>query len=214
MQPASEFRTLYYQQIETRSAREDTLPEIPAVYAWYRALELGGAVEAPERFLGHIQHLLSARLSETFVGKLGSLYHVSVHECAVGLSGRKWSLLERIAQHPDARTRLATILESAALLQAPLYVGKARNLRRRIGEHVEGRSGLADRLTAAGIPLSSCVLRYRATLDEDLHAFAKPTSNGSAPTPTEAEEGADEVTLLLEELLSRLSPSAFVRRIG
>jgi hypothetical protein len=115
--------------------------------------------------------------------------------------------LDRIAESEDARKRLAEILERITFLQAPLYVGKTRYLRQRISEHVDGTSGLLQRLERAGIALSSCVLRFVYLTVADIEVLAR-AGGGDDP------KVIDEVTLLVEELLTRLAPSAFVRRPG
>jgi hypothetical protein len=94
-------------------------------------------------------------------------------------------------------------------LQAPLYVGKASNLRRRIGEHVTGASSLLERLRTAEIGIETCLLRYKYVQPEELSAIYDAAENGKA-----GDQVMSEVTLLIEELLTRLSPSAFVRRPG
>jgi hypothetical protein len=204
---SNQFQTLSYGQVETASGRENMLQSRPAIYAWYRTLRFGDSVGSQQGFLSKIRALLSARLSESFEGQLGLLYQLSVHERAGRLSSRKEALLDRIAASDDARKRLAEILERITFLQAPLYVGKTRNLRQRISDHVDGTSELLQRLERAGIALSSCILKFVYLTAKDVEVLA---SAGGGHDP----KAIDEVTLLVEELLTRLAPSAFVRRPG
>lgn len=202
------FSTVRFSQIATAEGRGIVLKERPAVYAWYRSLELVAATGSADSFLSTVDALLCAKLSDRHAGRLGYLYEVTVQESGGALGSRARALLEQISENPHARLRLASILQAATYLQAPIYVGKALDLRRRVGEHVTGASGLLERLLHAGVPLERCVLRYRYVDDEDVAAIA--TAMGREPP----ELAADDVALVVEELLTRLSPSAFVRRPG
>jgi hypothetical protein len=205
------FGVLRFTQIATPEGRELTLKDKPAVYAWYRQLKLAEAVGTPDAFLARISELMSAKLSDQYSNKLGFLYEVVVQESAGPMSRRSLLLLESIAQHQEGRNRVSDILETATFLQAPLYVGKALSLRRRIGEHVTGGSGLLSRLDNAHIPIQSCVLRFRYVNEADVAALAACLDGGDGEYAPSKE---DAIATLLEELLTRLSPSAFVRRPG
>ena len=204
----SKFSAVRFSQIATGEARSLVLKELPAVYAWYRSLELAAATASEGTFLAAIEGLLSAKLSDKFSGCLGYLYEVTVQESGGSLGERNHLLLEQISRDPRSRVHLASILQAATYLQAPLYVGKALNLRQRIGEHVTGASGLLQRLNEAALPMESCVLRYQYVNGEDVAAIAAATESGPG------ESAANAVAILVEELLTRLSPSAFVRRPG
>src|SRR5262245_3037046 len=117
----STFSTVRFSQIATAEARDLILKELPAVYAWYRSLELASFAASEGKFLGAIEALLSAKLSDRFSGRLGYLYEVSVQETGGGLGEKNRSLLERISRDPTGRLHLASILQAATYLQAPLY---------------------------------------------------------------------------------------------
>ena len=206
----STFKAVRFSQIATSDGRDLILKELPAVYAWYRGLRLSEATGSASKFLSRIESILEMKLSDRYRGKLGYLYEVSVQESGGSLGQRNAALLNIIAENAEARNRLAAILELGTFLQAPLYVGKAINLRRRIGDHVSGASGLLDRLESAAISIESCILRYKYINEADVQQIAsfskvRETSNAD---PMEA------IAFLIEELLTRLSPSAFVRRPG
>lgn len=199
----SDFVTLRYSQVASENARSISLRERPAVYAWYRTLSLHQHAGTAASLRAQIANLLAARLSEQYHGRLGVLYQVSVVERGGALSNTASAMLDHVLASPINRQRLAAILETATLLQSPLYIGKARNLRRRTGDHLTGRSGLRSRLQDAGIPIDSCVLRFKYVNPKSLIDLnAAKTSD------------ADAVVELIEELLTRLSPAAFVRRPG
>ena len=212
MSVQSEFNVLRFSQIATTQGRDLTLKEKPAVYAWYRHLSLSDALGTSERFVARIEELLAAKLGDQCVGRLGYLYEVQVQESSGKLSPRSLQLLQTIAQDDAARIHLANVLEPATFLQAPLYVGKAISLRRRIGEHVKGASGLLARLESAGIAMQNCVLRYKYLNENDVDTLL-----GALPQDSELLSGQakdDALATLLEELLTRFSPSAFVHRPG
>lgn len=208
----SEFGVIRFTQIATPEGRELTLKDRPAIYAWYRQLKLAEAVGTPEAFLARIDELMSAKLSDQYSNKLGFLYNVTVQESGGPLSRRNLRLLESIAQYQEGRTHVSDILETATFLQAPLYVGKALSLRRRIGEHVNGASGLLSRLDSAHIPMQSCILRFKYVGEADVAALVACLEMDQENDYGQSRE--DAIVMLLEELLTRLSPSAFVRRPG
>ncbi|WP_242359868.1 GIY-YIG nuclease family protein [Anaeromyxobacter sp. SG17] len=203
------FTTVQYCQIASARDRALRLQDRPAVYAWYRRLQLGQEAGDAEQFVAAVNELLAARLSPPHDATLGYLYAVTVQETSGGLSERGAELLEAVSRSADARRELSAILELASPLQAPLYVGKTVSLRRRIADHIAGgfASELKSLLGEAGIRLDQCILRYRY-LDNSatLAAAIERAGIGGA--------ASDAVCLLVEELLTRLSPAAFVRRPG
>lgn len=219
------FSVLKFEQIATPSDRAIVLDDRPAVYAWYRDLSLQDVVEDEDAFERRVQELaesLQSPASSAFVedsedcgddengnGRIGWLYKVSVQEFGGGLSGHSRDLLAQIRSRPSARRELAQVLEESSVLMAPLYVGKAVALRKRIGQHVTGNgSDLEALLVSAGLGLSQCILRYcYVDATPEMVAAAKGLGNSKR-------EPVDEVARFVEELLTRLSPAAFVRRPG
>lgn len=203
------FLTVQYSQVATARDRELRLQERPAVYAWHRRLNIDQDLEDAEQFLERIRELLSCRLSPAHAGTLGFLYDVSLQESPGQLSERSTALLEAVSRSGEARAELASILELAAPLQAPLYIGKAISLRKRVADHVSGGSAseLKALLSKAGIRLDQCCIRYRYLDDVGAMYSAAESEFGTLATK-------DAVCILVEELLTRLSPAAFVRRPG
>jgi UDP-N-acetylenolpyruvoylglucosamine reductase len=73
-------------------------------------------------------------------------------------------------------------------------------------------SGLLERFADAGIPLDTCVLRYRYIDASQLRTVAaQMIVDGTGATEADIIE---RTVLLIEDLLTRLSPSAFVKRPG
>src|SRR5688572_23079351 len=110
------FYTVRFSQIATPEGRSLVLKDLPAVYAWYRSVDLIGASGSAETFLATIEALLSARLSDSCKGRLGYLYEISVQEMAGPLGPHSRSLLQRISADPAARARVAVILQDATYL--------------------------------------------------------------------------------------------------
>jgi hypothetical protein len=116
-------------------------------------------------------------------------------ECRSELSERKAERLSTLVQVAAFRVFLSKIVETASLLQSPLYVGKAASLQGRIRQHLDPMSDLAVRLREVGITINGCTLGY-AIVDE-------------SPVPLD-----DQAMFLIEEIISRLCRPGFVSRIG
>lgn len=196
------FKQLRYVQIATASSRDLQLDQRPAVYSWYRSLELNEYKNSKEAMLEKISSLLNERTSDEYVGKIGYLYKATIVEQSPRLSRTKQSLLDEIASSFDGRDYLARFFERATYMQAPLYIGKANKLRDRVNDHLNNKTQLVSRLKIAGIEIDNCVLRYRYTDADEQLITDLYQSRG------------EEVTLLLEELLTKLGPAKFVRRPG
>lgn len=202
------FSTVLYCQIASSNDRDLRLEDRPAVYAWYRNIRVDPLL-APDEFVKTIRSLLSVQLSPSHTTVMGFLYHVTVAEEGGELNDGTSTTLARIASSPQARMELALILEKAASLQAPLYVGKTMALRRRVGEHVTGtNSELRSLLEAARIRMDQCLLKFRYVdpIDSVVRAVKTPDLTSA--------EASDAICVLIEELLTRLGPAAFVRRPG
>ncbi len=113
----------------------------------------------------------------------------------MGLQERKGEKLSVLVQDVAFRVFLSKVVETASLLQSPLYVGKAASLQGRIRQHLDPMSDLAVRLRNAGITINGCTLAY-AIVDE-------------SPVPLD-----DNGMFLIEEIISRLCRPGFVSRIG
>lgn len=198
------FRVAVFEEIAHSSGRAVRLDERPGVYAWYRNINLYPKIDSRDAFLTAVQRLVDARLSPLHQGKLGFLYDLSVQEAGGPLSASAQATLEGVAESRDGRAMVASFLKSASLLLAPLYIGKTNNIRRRIGSHIEGRSELGRLLEDNGMSLSDCMVCYRYVEESPLRLDSQETTT----------EALRSVSLLLEELLTRLGPAAFVRRPG
>lgn len=137
-------------------------PEEPGVYAWYVRLALGeadlnefeeaveterhagrnAAIVVQETLERHFFHpfqetaysvKLSGALKPKYIGEL-------LHQPATSEP-----LIQRLANDPGRLRPLARVLGAAApFFTAPLYIGMARNLRTRLGQHKAGIESFAD----------------------------------------------------------------------
>ena len=205
-----ETQFVHYEEISTRNAREISLREAPAIYSWYREFGFLENINKPEDYCHEIENLISVELSARFKGKVGPLYEVVINESGGNLSINKKEILQKISRDTNSRKTFNSLLKESILFQSPLYIGKSGNLRRRIGDHLSGDSGLAERFFQAGIKIEHCVIAYRYMTEDALNCLAKPLIEmGSSK-----EKAKDAVVTLIEEVLTRVAPASFVRRIG
>jgi hypothetical protein len=172
----------------------DRLPDQPAVYAFFRNIKLPPPEAGADEFLAALNAAVSARAAPDRANRVGPLHMVRL-ECRSDLTPAKADRLASHAQSAPFRGFLRKIIETASLLQSPLYVGKADKLQRRIREHLDPMSDLCTRLREADITLNGCTLAY-AIVDE-----CPITLN-------------HQTMILIEEIISRLCRPGFVYRIG
>jgi hypothetical protein len=170
------------------------LPDQPAVYAFFRNIRVPNKDAPAEEFIEAIKAAVTARAAPDRTSKVGPLHSVRL-ECWSDLAEPKSGNLEKMAQDPAFRGFLRNIIETASLLQSPLYVGKADRLQDRIRQHMEPMSKLAVRLREANITINGCTLAY-AIVDQ-------------CPVPLNL-----QTMTLIEEIISRLCRPGFVYRIG
>ncbi len=168
----------------------ERIPTVPAVYAWFRGLRLDHST--PEAFVTSVCDAIATRAASNHTARLGPLHKVAL-ESASELSEAKRDRLFELSSSEDFRLYLNSLLDAAALLQAPLYVGKARDLRTRTRQHLDPSSDLSTRLQDANIVLRECTLAYIA-LDH---------------VPDD-----DRYLTLIEEILTRICRPGFVLRPG
>lgn len=144
----------------------ERLPAAPAVYAWFRTIRVP-ANRGPEAFVQSILDAIEAPAAPNWRAKLGPM-HTNTLESRSELSPSKRTLLDTLALNEGFRQYTARIVEAAAILQAPLYVGKAQDLQRRTRQHLDPMSDLSVRLREAGSSRSRTpsvqerTLRWRA----------------------------------------------------
>lgn len=189
-----------YEKIEHEKDRELSLQESPGIYAWYRDISSLSFSDDPEEFFDEVMQLLESPLSDVFHAQAGYLYRVSIVEKARELSKKKKRLLKEVLSIQEGRDFVSEHFRLMKNFLSPLYIGKAENIRERIGQHVKGESLLKSRLNNAGIDIDKCylsVVYMRKSLSDEGIEFE-----------------SNELVELFEDIITRLGPSAFVRRPG
>ena len=200
-----ELDTVRYPQIANDHGRRLRLEQKPGVYAWFREFNLRDCVGDSEKFKSKLTSLLGAGLSDTFEETVGVLYNITVVERGGSLAKGKRESLNKLLNSSEGRTLMSDVLLTLTELQSPLYIGKASNIRARIAQHVTGESGLEQRLQDAKIPINDCYIKVAYLNDELVQAASDILGEDG---------GVTSLTLLIEEVITRLGPAAFVRRPG
>ncbi|RLA53320.1 MAG: hypothetical protein DRR42_05150 [Gammaproteobacteria bacterium] len=193
-----------YRQIATEHGRKLRLDARPGVYAWFREFDLREFGADPNGFVRKVRELLNVNLSDTFRQKIGVVYHVTLVEQGGALTPKKVEWLERVASHEIGRKVISDALLTLSEIQSPLYVGKAVDIRSRIAQHVTGQSELAERFEEAGLQLDDCFVKIAYLDDEEVQGAAELLGS----------QGQESLILLIEDIITRLGPAAFVRRPG
>ncbi len=189
-----------FERIEYDEDRAMSLRDAPGIYAWYRDISSVKFPDNPDIFFQKLMDLLESPLSDTFTAQAGYLYSISVTERARGISEKKKRILRGVLDSTEGREFIRSHLKALKSFLSPLYIGKAESIRDRVGQHVTGESLLKNRLSKAGIEIENCYLSV-VYVDEISDIFSEDLKH-------------DEVVVLLEDLITRLGPSAFVRRPG
>ena len=175
------------------SAACDRLPRSPAVYAFF-----SGAPRIPVHdsaaFFEMVQSIVELPASPLHSATIGSLHTVQLANRSA-LSPLKQTRLRDFSEHHDFRSLLSSLMDVAAPLRSPLYVGQTVDLQRRIIAHLEPSSDLSSRLRETNLRLDDCVLVYA----------------GIRAHPLLSEQAT---MTLLEEILTRFLRPGFVARIG
>lgn len=204
------------------------VPDLPGAYAWHRGYRNLVNADDPDSFLVRFREEVQKPHCVARRARLGPAYRVSL-ESSRQLS--KLDALESALARPGFMSGLQSVLMLSVFLQAPLYVGKASvSLKSRAKQHLDGSSGLKERLRRAGEDLSCCSLliiqssawgKVDVDWDDDssrLRLQSRESTNEQEPEVQSngseidevGEQGMDE--LLCEEVLSRLFLPTFTVR--
>ncbi len=127
------------------------IPTSPGVYAWYKRLSLDDTTDT--NFKSSIEEMLRGQIRGKEVPPIvegtTKSAKIQIGQRNLDLSSSKSEVVDSIRQDSQNRTEFAQLVLRASVLQPPLYVGKADNLRQRIiYGHVGGRSGFSKYITA------------------------------------------------------------------
>jgi hypothetical protein len=174
------------------------IPHVPGVYAWHRSYHQIITSLSSEDCLSQIRTEINKDHCLPRSAKLGPLYQVRLKSKRhLG----KQTAIEEALRHSTFRESVNSALQAAMLFQAPLYIGKASlSLRTRTEQHLDGTSGLKERLNNAGVDIRRCSL------------IIIESAQSSAPPHETATHGDTE--LLFEEILSKLFLPTFTEKYG
>jgi hypothetical protein len=125
-------------------------------------------------------------------------YYGITLESKTSLSAGKTAKIKKALKNEIFRKDLLEMLGNTMLFQSPLYLGKAKNLNKRIENHLEYGSALRERLDVAGYNI------------EDTSIVIIP----STQNPEEVEDEDIDSEGIAEEIFSRLFQIQFTLRLG
>lgn len=175
----------------------DAIQRIPdeqaGIYFWFRTFnypsdEMG--------FSNALRRDLNAPKFPVRAGHIRPYYEVTVAS-ASQMSARKENALGKALKDVSFRTHIRQLLNHSIILQAPLYIGKSQNIRRRISDHLADDSILSKRLAEHNLDITDTVL------------LVIPMDDG---VNLNLDNMEDE--MLYEEIFSRLFNPTFNLRIG
>jgi hypothetical protein len=173
-------------------------PFSPAVYAFYHNLAHAYSTRpAGAPLSDFLLREIARPKSLPRSGRVGP-YHRATISSTAALPASKMCRLDEPQSQPPLESLLETILNSSILLQTPLYIGKARNLQRRISQHMGSNSALRRRMDSASLNIDTSILL----------AIEMPPLAGKPRRKDSDHES------IIEDVLSRLFQPGFVRRLG
>jgi len=191
--------------------------ETPGVYAWFRVFEFG---DEPEAFYEELMREIHAPKFAPRSGSIAPYYNVEIASSGQLPTGKQKAL--RIAlEDKTFRNQLQNNLSLGYLFQAPLYIGKSNNLKKRLSNHLKEESPLRLRLEEASVDIDKCLLFVSPQYDQEIGEIVQNDEGDLDSDPNEEDNGsfgepATELDheLLIEEVLSRLFSPQFTLRIG
>lgn len=175
----------------------DAIQRIPdeqaGIYFWFRTFNYPSDEKG---FSAALRRDLNAPKFPSRAGNIRPYYEVTIASSSQ-MSARKERALDTALKDVAFRTHIRQLLTQSIILQAPLYIGKSQNIRRRIADHLADDSILSKRLTEHELNITDTVLLVIPMNDEvNLNLY----------------DMEDE--LLYEEIFSRLFNPTFNFRIG
>jgi len=169
---------------------------ISGIYSWFNSYHYS---DDPETFYNQLIEDLNKPKFYARSGAVKPFYEVTVSS-KNWISDDKKKRLQEAAKNNNFRTGMQAALASSIFFQAPLYVGKSNDLRRRISDHLKADSILRIRLDSAKIDIDKCSILIVPT-----------SSSENCDDCLPIDEGSED---LYEEVFSRLFSPLFTIRIG
>ncbi|WP_419910669.1 hypothetical protein [Candidatus Poriferisodalis sp.] len=142
----------------TQDRQQAMLPTSPGLYVWTLDLRrpLGGSRRENGELLDGINDALHPPVPRRFDGKVRPYTALSLHDDPPPLRKATVSHIEEMSSMDDEIAEWALLCPT--ILQRPLYVGKAKNLRNRLRDHLMGRTKLISHLDGVGLTLNDCAI--------------------------------------------------------
>lgn len=184
-------------------------PETAGVYSWFRSFNY--PAEPEKLYDALLNDIEKVKFAER-TGSIKPYYEVALRSRG-WISEFKRKRIRDAVNDESFRVRLLETLNQSMLFQTPLYIGKSKDLRQRIGQHLSEGSILRLRLREVSIDI------------EETFILLVPSSSEDEPTILEAADYQDEEgdisnnseyndEDLMEEILSRLFNPQFTIRLG
>jgi hypothetical protein len=211
VQQLSEQVILYdLSQIRGTRAILSRIPESASgVYAWYRRFDLHpDAIQDPEVFESALLKEIYKPHFATREARLPPSTKLTV-EAETTFS--KQEVLHQLSQDISFRQIVCMLLQNSLLFQQPLYIGRAKNIQRRIRSHLSQESSLRKRPASSNHDLDQCKLLVIITTEslEDHY-----DSSLNLEDEEEQELPKEDSEKLIEDILSRLFLPSFTIRYG
>jgi hypothetical protein len=188
---------------------------LAGTYAWFQTYRYSDDPEALYSQL--VADIERPKFSERS-GVISPYYEVGIRSFGK-LSAGKRERLQEALKNSDFRQHLHHAIGNSIFFQSPLYVGKASDLKIRIGQHLSPNSVLRARLDESGISIDTAML------------MLCPIWNGEDPQPSiydesveppisDDDETGDDLPIgeryedLLEEIFSRIFCPQFSIKLG
>jgi hypothetical protein len=173
------------------------------IYAWFRSYNFS---DNTEEFHKDLIRAIEAPKFQPRHGNIVPYYGLTI-ESRSKISDGKADALRQAINNPSFKDSMRLALQWSILFQAPLYIGKSVNLKRRIEQHLRTGSVLRERLESVSIDIEKSYLLI-IPIDEVYAA-----SDASTSELDESSEALQYETLF-EEVFSRLFNPLFTVRLG
>jgi hypothetical protein len=181
----------------TRGTTEDVvarIPAVPGVYAWFKRIELRLPDASPAEFFEALRVASCSPHMPKLSAQIGPVHAVRLNSSRK-LGESTSAQLRKLCESREFRAYIYGLLSQPHFLNSPLYIGKADDLRQRAKSHLDGSSGLLERLSEAQIDIRRCYL-------------------GWTPTPDMEELANFGVSRVVEDLVSQIFTPPFTLRYG
>lgn len=189
----------------------DRVPCAPGIYALFKDIVLN--TDSPDAFFDDLRREMHSKKFADRDGVINPLYQITLTSKTV-VPKAKLDRIRELSELESFRTSVAAALRLSLIFQAPLYVGKANDLRARLRQHFDPSSALSLRLSSSGIQIQQTTIVLLPIISEE--ADIEPNSTKATGQEDSEDDAVDEVNqaLIFEEIFSRMFSPLFTIRYG